>query len=231
MNAKKIVLAGMSAALIAGAAIPALAAPGNDGPRRPHGPPPHGAMMGPMMQDMLFVRLLKKADTNKDGKISKDEFTAYEQSLFTEIDGNKDGLITRGELVDYRDAKIAEFRKNNPPPAPPEADGKGPPAGDQAANQDGKGPGPGPDGDRPGHHHRDGGPRDARWGHGPGPMGHGPMMGGPGMERGLFRMVDENHDRKISKEEAAQAADTLFARLDTNKDGQISIDDLPDRPF
>jgi Ca2+-binding EF-hand superfamily protein len=52
-------------------------------------------------------------------------------------------------------------------------------------------------------------------------------MMGPGM----FRMIDENRDRKISKEEAAAATEKLFARMDTNKDGQITIDDLPDRPL
>lgn len=47
----------------------------------------------------------------------------------------------------------------------------------------------------------------------------------------MFRLIDANHDGKISKEEASAAADKLFARMDTNKDGVISIDDLPDRPL
>ena len=55
---------------------------------------------------------------------------------------------------------------------------------------------------------------------------HGPMMGPR-----LFRMIDEDHDGKISKAEATGAADKLFALMDTNKDGQITIDDLPDRPL
>jgi Ca2+-binding EF-hand superfamily protein len=47
----------------------------------------------------------------------------------------------------------------------------------------------------------------------------------------FFRMVDEDHDNKITKAEASAASDKLFARMDTNKDGVISIDDLPDRPL
>jgi Ca2+-binding EF-hand superfamily protein len=245
MIARKFVLASLGAALIAGAAIPALAAPGHDGPRPPHGP----GMMGhgpEMMKDMLFVRLLKTADTNKDGKISKEELTARQEALFAEIDGNKDGMLSRGELLDYRQAKMEQFRKDNPPPeaadkGPGKApdmgkpdDGKGGPDRDMADND---GPrhhrhGPDRDGDRrdgPGRHHewRDGDRREARWDRGAEGDRHGPGM----MGRGMFRMIDEDHDGKISKAEAAAASDKLFAFMDTNKDGQITIDDLPDRPL
>ncbi|UIY29931.1 hypothetical protein LZK73_03700 [Neorhizobium galegae] len=71
---KKIVLATLGAALIAGTAIPAFAAPGRDGPGRHDGP---GRAM---MQDVMFVRLLKNADADKDGKVSKDETTAFRTS-------------------------------------------------------------------------------------------------------------------------------------------------------
>ncbi|MFB9949956.1 EF-hand domain-containing protein [Rhizobium puerariae] len=159
-----------------------------------------------MMQDVMFVRLLKNADTDKDGKISKDELTAYQDRLFTEIDANKDGTITRGELVDFRQARLDEFRKNNPPP-------------EQAENRDNDRR----DRDRHGWGHHQGRDRqEARW---DGPR-HGGMMRG-----GFFRMVDEDRDGKITKAEATTATDKLFARMDANKDGTISIDDLPDRPL
>jgi Ca2+-binding EF-hand superfamily protein len=222
MTARKIVIATLGAALIAGAAIPAFAAP--DQPRPHHlGKGPHGGPGGPggpgraIMQDVFFIRLLKEADSNHDGKISKDEFNAWENTLFTAIDGNKDGAITRGEILDYRIAKMEEFRKNNPPP---EQAGKGP---------DAKGPDAKPGERRPGDHGPGHHPREARWHKGPhGPDG-GPMGGMMGNR--MFRMIDANHDGKISKEEASAAADKLFARMDTNKDETISIDDLPDRPL
>ena len=51
------------------------------------------------------------------------------------------------------------------------------------------------------------------------------------MRGGVFRMLDEDRDGKITKAEATATGDRLFARMDTNKDGTISIDDLPDRPL
>jgi Ca2+-binding EF-hand superfamily protein len=149
------------------------------------------------MQDVMFVRLLKNADGNKDGKISREELSARQDALFTEIDANKDGTVTRGELMDFRQARLDEFRKNNPQP-------------EQAENSDG---------DR---HHRDRDRHDARWDG----QRHGGMMG-----RGLFRMVDEDRDGKITKAEVTTAGDQLFTRMDVNKDGTISIDDVPDRPL
>ncbi len=215
MTAKKIVLATLGAVLVAGAAIPAFAAP--DRPERGPGGhhDPHGMMRGAMMQDVTFVRLLKTADTNKDGKISKEEMAARQDALFTEIDANKDGNITRGELLDYRVAKREEFAKNNPRPEMTE-EGKNRPERAERKDHDG-----------PRHERAD---RDHD-----GPRGefrkarferHGGMGGGR-----FFRMIDEDRDNKITKAEASAASDKLFARMDTNKDGVISIDDLPDRPL
>jgi hypothetical protein len=211
MTAKKIVLATLGAVLVAGAAIPAFAAP--ERPDRGPGHGPHGMMRGAMMQDMTFVRLLKTADTNKDGKISKEEVAARQEALFAEIDANKDGNITRGELLDYRIGKREEFRKNNPRPEVAEDDADRPER---------------PDGDRPRHERADRDDRrhdrhQARFER----HGDGPRMGGGR----FFRMIDEDRDGKITKAEASAAGDKLFARMDTNKDNTISIDDLPDRPL
>ncbi|TNM66274.1 EF-hand domain-containing protein [Aliirhizobium smilacinae] len=212
MTAKKIVLATLGAVLVAGAAIPAFAAP--DRPERGPGGP-HGMMRGAMMQDVTFVRLLKTADTNKDGKISKEEMAARQDALFTEIDANKDGNITRGELLDYRVAKREEFAKNNPRPEMAE-EGKNRP--ERAERKDHDGP----------RHERADRDHDGRRGEfrKAGFERHGGMGGGR-----FFRMIDENRDNKITKAEASAASDKLFARMDTNKDGVISIDDLPDRPL
>jgi hypothetical protein len=220
MTAKKIVLATLGAVLVAGAAIPAFAAP--ERPDRGPGRGPHAMMRGAMMQDVTFVRLLKTADTNKDGKISKEEMAARQEALFAEIDGNKDGNITRGELLDYRIAKREEFRKNNPRPEMADAeDDEDRPDGPRAERPDRDGPRherADRDDDR-----RNGFRHQARWER----HGDGPRMGGGR----FFRMIDEDRDGKITKAEASAASDKLFARMDTNKDNTISIDDLPDRPL
>ncbi len=215
MTAKKIVLATLGAVLVAGAAIPAFAAP----ERPDRGPGPRGMMRGAVMQDVTFVRLLKTADTNKDGRISKEEMTARQDALFTEIDANKDGNVTRGELLDYRIAKREEFRKNNPRPEMAE-DGEERPDGPRA-ERDGR---DGPRHERADREHRrhEASRYQARFER----HGDGPRMGGR-----FFRMIDEDRDGKITKAEASAAGDMLFARMDTNKDNVISIDDLPDRPL
>lgn len=225
MTAKKIVLSTLAAVLVAGAAIPAFAAPGRGEPDR-MGMRGHG-----MMQDLTFVRLLKTADANKDGKVTKDEMTARQDALFGQMDANKDGFVSRGELLDYRTARMEEFRKNNPPPAienterrPEDRDRDGDRA-ERRHDRDRERAGWDRDGRGPHGDHR----REARWDRRDGPP-HGGPQGGM-MRGGFFRMVDEDRDGKISKAEAVAASDKLFARMDTNKDGTISIDDLPDRPL
>jgi hypothetical protein len=70
--------------------------------------------------------------------------------------------------------------------------------------------------DRP---HRKG---EGRWG-----MRHGGQM----MFASAMRRIDSDENGQVSKQEASAAMDKLFTRLDRNKDGSISIDDMPDRPF
>ena len=47
----------------------------------------------------------------------------------------------------------------------------------------------------------------------------------------LGDLVDKDENGQISKQEAEDAMSRFFDRMDTNKDGFISIDDMPDRPF
>lgn len=49
------------------------------------------------------ARFLKDHDTNKDGKLSKDELPAAAQDDFARIDANKDGFVTRDELQQQAD--------------------------------------------------------------------------------------------------------------------------------
>jgi hypothetical protein len=228
MTIKKFALAALGATFLVGAAAPAsFAAPG--------GRPDHGPGRGPeraMMQDMMFIRLLKNADTNKDAKISKDEVTAWSDQMFLAADSDKDGSLTPGELRKYREARMEEWREkrrtdradaadNDDEPEMAEGDAPPAPAGD-----DGPDAKPGrhaAHGERgPGRHHRDGPRHGMR--EGMGPRG---MMGGYAM----MRMVDTDENGQISKAEATAAVDKLFVRMDRDKDGSITVDDLPNRPI
>lgn len=221
MTLKRTALAAMAATFLVGAMAPASFAapgPGKDGP----GP------RGGMMQELIFVKLLKDADTNKDGKITKEEVAAWETKMFEAADANKDGNLTPGEMRQYQKARMEAFREQrkaeraeNAPPKPADT-AKGPDA-----------PPTGPDG-KPGHGPKHGGPdkmADGERGHGrDGWGGHGKgkgMMGGAA----LIRFVDTDENGQISKDEAANASTKLFERMDRNKDGVISIDDIPSQPL
>ncbi|OHV83728.1 hypothetical protein [Rhizobium sp. LCM 4573] len=197
MTSKKIVLATLATALVATAAVPALAAPGF------HRPGERG-----VMRELMFVRLLKTADTNKDGKVSKEEVTARQDALFTQIDANKDDILTPGELRTFRKASIEEFRKNNP--RPERAENREERREQRMAERDGD--------------HRDD-RRDRGW------RRHEMRHGGPMMGLRLVRMADTDENGQFSKAEVSAAVDKLFARMDRNKDGIITIDDMPDRPL
>lgn len=53
------------------------------------------------------------------------------------------------------------------------------------------------------------------------------------MMRGMMLMqrFDTDENGQISKQEAEAAFDKFFTWMDRNKDGVISLDDMPDRPF
>jgi hypothetical protein len=53
---------------------------------------------------MMWDKMLERADTNKDGKISKDEFLAEEAKHFDEMDTNKDGVVTADESKAFHEA-------------------------------------------------------------------------------------------------------------------------------
>ncbi|WP_337267974.1 EF-hand domain-containing protein [Oryzifoliimicrobium ureilyticus] len=163
-------------------------------------------MRGEVWRDVVFVRMLKQFDTDHDGKISKEEGTAGVEKIFDAIDTNHDGSITPGEFRAYRKAEMKSMRA--------EMKGMAESADDAAGDgqNGGKDKGPGPEG-------------HGKW------QGHGPMRHGGMMASRLFRMLDTDENGQISKQEAMAAFDKLFARMDTNKDGFISIDDLPNRPF
>ena len=184
-------------------------------------------------REIIFVRLLEQIDTNKDGKITKEEFVAVVNDKFAEVDANKDGVLTPGEVRTYREAQWKEWADKR---AKNKADAGGDNQDDQAAMPDednaddmAMAPDAGPtdqategkaqDRQRPPHD------RAARMDRAM--MRHGGMM----RDVMLFRMVDTDENGQISKEEALAAGDKFFAWMDVNGDQVISIEDMPDRPF
>ncbi len=195
MSTRKIALSALGAALLLGSAATVSFA----------APPAHGKGHGermPLRPELAFVQLLKVADTNKDGKITKEEFAARQDALFAEIDKDKDGSITPKEMREYRQAKMEAFRAAHP--RPEAADAKA-------------GEGKGPEGKRAEREH---GGRQG-WG----------KHGGKGGAFAMMRMADTDENGQVSKAEFTAAGEKMFERLDRNKDGVISIDDMPDRPF
>lgn len=48
---------------------------------------------------------MSMADTNKDGKVSKEEAAAMHASMFEKTDANKDGFIDKDEMAKMKDGK------------------------------------------------------------------------------------------------------------------------------
>jgi Ca2+-binding EF-hand superfamily protein len=208
MQRKKLVFAALfSTLLIGAAAIPSFAAPG--GPPPGAGRPHHARLPA----EVIYVQMLKLFDTNGDMKISKDELKTGVDKLFDQIDTNKDGQITPGELRVFYEARMQAWRDAHPRQGADQEQGKDQGSGQDQAQAGGEAgqpaAGAATDHQRP------------RW-----------------MERAMvmraafiFRKVDKDESGQISKQEAEDAADRLFTRMDRNGDGFISLDDMPDRPF
>ena len=236
MNGKTITLATLAASLLIGTTAGGAFAQ-DRGERR--GGPGRG---GP---EVMFVQMLQQFDTNKDGKIEKAEATSASEALFVTIDADKDGSITPGEMRAHRQAMRAEMQKAraemkaNAPAAPgDEAAAPPPPPGDaptkdmadagpDAMAQDDMAGGPRHQGK-----HHDGkrhGWHNERAERGEGRRDRGPDgMGGPAR---MMRVADKDENGQISKAEATAMGDRMFERMDRNKDGVISVDDLPKRPI
>ncbi|UWU21468.1 EF-hand domain-containing protein [Rhizobium sp. CB3060] len=222
MNGKKLLLAGLSATLLVGAAVQASFA----------APQAHDGMGGPggrwhrpgFSPEVVYVRMLKQFDTNGDMKISKDEVKAGVDKIFDQIDTNKDGEITPGELRAYRKERIKEWKAERAKGAEDQAQADQA-KGDQGKGDQGKGDqaqadqAPSGDNQYAGKHH----------GHHP----RGRFMHEAALMRTslLFQRVDTDENGQISKQEAEDAANKLFDRMDRNHDGVISLDDMPNRPL
>jgi len=212
MSRNKLILAALSSVLIAGAAAGTSLAASHDKKHHPPRPHPMLGMMGAprmaAMREVIFVRMLQQFDANKDGQVSKQEAKDGMEAIFIAIDTDKDGSLTPGEIRKYREAQIAKAKA----PADDAADDDGAPMA-PPADADSAQPAPPP-----------GGPNG------------GARRGGmerAGMMRGMMMMqrIDTDENGQISKQEAEAAFDKFFTWMDRNKDGTVSIADMPDRPF
>jgi hypothetical protein len=224
MNGKTLTLAAVAASLLIGTTAGGAFAQ-DRGERR--GGPGRG---GP---EVMFVQMLQQHDTNKDGKISKEEATAAGNAMFTAIDADKDGVLTPGEMRQHREAMREEHK------AAREAMRAERQAEREAAKADAPTPPPGAPGDAPQEQAMKGdGPRGE--GKGPHAKRHGwhneRAERGEGRDRGMrgegrmMRVADTDENGQISQAEATAMADRMFTRMDRNKDGFISAEDMPKRP-
>lgn len=75
-------------------------------PERPRGTV-DGATPMPGRGRHMGDRMLERADTNKDGMVTRDEFRAVATRMFDRQDANKDGRIDAAERKQWRDQRMA----------------------------------------------------------------------------------------------------------------------------
>jgi hypothetical protein len=92
MRNKRLILGGVAVALLAGTGLALAGGRGDWG--GPH------AMMGPMGGPMGGMRtlIIERIDTNKDGKITKEEIAAFDGDSLKKYDANGDGALSLDEF-------------------------------------------------------------------------------------------------------------------------------------
>ncbi len=193
--------------------------PGRGGPHREGGPGSGGPQLfispagepfrAPAGAPYPVKAWFDGADANHDGALSRDEFVADSLRFFAVLDVDKNGVIDGFEVSNY-ETRIA-----------PEIIGLPSPGGAMRRGPMGQGPGGDGGGDD------DMGPRRRQ-------QGANVLQGAA-----LFSLIaepepvmasDANFDRRITKDEATKAAKTRFALLDTDKDGVLKLEELPQTP-
>ena len=186
-----------------------------------------------------LAEMIKRADTNADGKISKEEFVSARKAeleeQFSKLDTNADGQADEAEMkaIANRMREGGPRREGGEGTRRPEGGG-GPESGFRRP----PGEGGRPEGAPP---PPQGGPEGGRR-----PDGPPPGQGGPGGPRGAmaggmgalfqlmnpegFSQVDKNGDGSIDaaefKDNAAKSAEQGFGRLDQDKDGKVTQEEV-----
>lgn len=91
---KRVLIAGVGLAALAGVAATAAVADGWRGHWRGHDGPRGG---------MMFDRMQTEMDADKDGTVTRAEIEAFQAARAKEIDANGDGQITAAEIQAFRD--------------------------------------------------------------------------------------------------------------------------------
>ena len=200
--------------------------PGGEG--RPPGPPVGGG-------DRL-AEFIKRADSDGDGKISREEFVnstkKESEERFAKVDANSDGFADKTE-IEEAGRKMREMAQRRP-------DGEGP--GGMRRPEGGDGARPRPDGDgKPGNppNAGDGGFRRPEGGQRPDGFrrpegGQGDSQGRPGgqggpgggMMGGMLQRMDKDGDGAVTKDEFIAGNQENFDRMDENKDGKVTKDEM-----
>jgi Ca2+-binding EF-hand superfamily protein len=204
----------------------------------------------PKEQQKLFERLLRIGDTNKDGRLSRDEFDAAmaktlkpvtninatpgvtqgarpgkpkvdPKQVFERLDKNKDGKLTSDEVADHKRIKAAfdRLRKDSLTLDELTAALQN---GDKAAKVNKK---------KLAKKAAKKAAKQAAKGNMPEPTAMAAKEPGAGAKAlpEFARLLDTNHDSRLSREELSKAAE-LFDRLDRNHDGALDSKELTEVP-
>ena len=176
-------------------------------------------------------------DLDSDGKITPAEFTADGQRFFTALDANQDGVIGQAEIVAYEAMAARLFEGMGGAGGGP---GRGGPGGPGMAGRPGGGLGLADSAQQDGGMGGPGGGMGGRPGGG-GQDGEGPRSGprGGAVETSMLaragllnvpepvKAADVDVNQRITPQEWAQAGDRWFRLLDANKDGVLTLAELP----
>ena len=172
--------------LILGSAAIALGGPH-------HGPGPRGNPFA-------------KMDTNKDGKVTRQEAQAAQVTRFKALDTNKDGVVTEQEATQARQNNRAQrFAKMdaNKDGRLSKTEVKMPEQRFQKLDTN-----------------KDGFLTQSELSQGK------KQWNNDGKHKGMWTALDSNKDGKVTEKEATALADRMFEKLDANKDGAITQEEM-----
>lgn len=160
-----------------------------------------GPHYGPGPRANPFAQL----DTNKDGKVTRQEAQVAKVTRFKALDTNRDGVVTEQEAVQARQKRGAErFAKMdaNKDGRLSKTEVKMPDQRFQKLDVN-----------------KDGTLTQNE-------LLQGKRKGNDSKRKGMWMRLDSNKDGKITEKEATAAADRMFEKLDANKDGAITQEEM-----